>query len=386
VRICIAYDCLFPWTIGGAERWYRNLAERLAADGHAVTYLTRLQWDAAEPPRIEGVRVIAVSGADELYGADGNRRVGPPLRFGRGVLGHLLRYGRSYDVVHLCSFPYFSLLGAALARPVCGYKLVVDWHEVWSRDYWDAYLGRLGGMIGYAVQRLCVLAPQRAFCFSRLHRDRLIDEGMRTAATVLEGEYDGPLETPQPRAADRLVLFAGRQIAEKNPVAAVTAIARARERGLDVTGLILGDGPEHQAVLDQVAALGMQAFISAPGFVDAAVVEDAMTRALCLLHPSRREGYGLVVVEAAAHGTPTVVIEGPDNAAVELVESGVNGIVAASADRDVLSDALLAIDHAGVELRERTCAWFGANADRLSLASSLNTVAASYALEPSARS
>ena len=88
-------------------------------------------------------------------------------------------------------------------------------------------------MIGYAVQRLCVLVPQRAFCFSRLHRDRLIDEGMRTAATVLEGEYDGPLETPQPRAADRLVLFAGRQIAEKNAVAAVTAIARARERGLD---------------------------------------------------------------------------------------------------------------------------------------------------------
>ena len=37
MRICILYDCLFPWTVGGAERWYRNLAERLAADGHDVT-------------------------------------------------------------------------------------------------------------------------------------------------------------------------------------------------------------------------------------------------------------------------------------------------------------------------------------------------------------
>ena len=31
VRICLVYDCLYPHTVGGAERWYRNLAERLAA-------------------------------------------------------------------------------------------------------------------------------------------------------------------------------------------------------------------------------------------------------------------------------------------------------------------------------------------------------------------
>ena len=30
MRVCIVYDCLFPYTVGGAERWYRNLAERLA--------------------------------------------------------------------------------------------------------------------------------------------------------------------------------------------------------------------------------------------------------------------------------------------------------------------------------------------------------------------
>ena len=37
MRVCLVYDCLFPWTYGGAERWYRNLAERLAAEGHEVT-------------------------------------------------------------------------------------------------------------------------------------------------------------------------------------------------------------------------------------------------------------------------------------------------------------------------------------------------------------
>ena len=76
MRICILYDCLFPWTVGGAERWYRNLAERLAADGHDVTYLTRLQWDPGDPPQIPGVRILAISPADDLYGDDGNRRIG----------------------------------------------------------------------------------------------------------------------------------------------------------------------------------------------------------------------------------------------------------------------------------------------------------------------
>ncbi len=46
MRICLIYDCLFPYTVGGAERWYRDLAERLAAAGHEVTYLTLRQWDA----------------------------------------------------------------------------------------------------------------------------------------------------------------------------------------------------------------------------------------------------------------------------------------------------------------------------------------------------
>jgi hypothetical protein len=40
VRVCLVFDCLYPYTVGGAERWYRNLAERLAAAGHEVTYLT----------------------------------------------------------------------------------------------------------------------------------------------------------------------------------------------------------------------------------------------------------------------------------------------------------------------------------------------------------
>ncbi len=152
VRVCLVYDCLFPWTVGGAERWYRNLGERLAADGHEVTYLTRRQWERAAPPRIPGVRVIAVSPPMPLYGRDGNRRISQALVFGAGTFAHLLRRGSDYDVVHTASFPYFSLLAAGLTRPVRRFSLVVDWHEVWTREYWREYLGRRAGDVGWLVQ------------------------------------------------------------------------------------------------------------------------------------------------------------------------------------------------------------------------------------------
>ena len=385
MRICLVYDCLFPWTIGGAERWYRNLAERLVADGHDVTFLTRRQWDPTDPPSIPGLRVLAVSPGGDLYVPDGNRRTGPPLRFGAGVLAHLARHGRDYDVVHTASFPYFSLLAAGAMAPLGRYRIVVDWHEVWSRHYWRQYLGPVAGRIGYAVQRLCVWVPQRAFCFSRLFRDRLRAEGLRGDVTVLEGEYAGSLQAPTPRPAGPVVVFAGRHIAEKRVPAVVEAIARARERGLEVRGLIFGDGPQRPAVLEAIAAHGLQGVVEAPGFVDADVVSAALDDALCLLHPSSREGYGLVVVEAGAHGTPTIVVDGEDNASVELIAPGENGFVAPSASPDDLADALQAVHDAGLPLRERTGAGCEASAAGLSLASALDAVAAAYT-EASARS
>jgi glycosyltransferase involved in cell wall biosynthesis len=97
--------------------------------------------------------------------------------------------------------------------------------------------------------------------------------------------------------------------------------------------------------------------------------------------PSRREGYGMIVVEAAACGTPSVVVRAPDNAAVELIEEGVNGVVAASAEPEALADAIVHVIESGDELRERTREWFARNARRLSLESSLETVLAAYAAE-----
>jgi glycosyltransferase involved in cell wall biosynthesis len=379
VQICLVYDCLFPYTVGGAERWYRNLGERLAADGHDVTYLTLRQWARDERAEVPGVRVVTVGPRMGLYAEGGRRRIFPPLVFGAGVLWHLLRHGRRYDVVHTASFPYFSLLAAAAARPLRRFRLAVDWHEVWSADYWREYLGPVGGRIGNAVQALCLRVPQRAFCFSNLHARRLRAAPVNGELTVLEGEYSGSLEPHEPAEAEPVVVFAGRHIPEKRVPALVPALALAREHIPELRGEVFGDGPDREEVLQLRAEHGLDEALEVPGFVSAERVESALAHALCMVLPSRREGYGMIVVEAAALGTPSVVVAAPDNAAADLVSEGENGYVARSASPEDLAAAIERVHAEGHALRERTAEWFRANGTRLSLDSSLQTVVAAYA-------
>lgn len=384
MRVCVVYDCLYPYTVGGAERWYRNLAERLVREGHEVTYVTLRQWERGQTPELaQGkVRVVEAGPKMSLYTQDGRRGVWPPIVFGLRVLWHLLRRGRRYDAVHVCSFPYFSLLAAAVARPVGRYELAVDWFEVWSDSYWREYLGGVGGRVGAGVQRLCARVRQRAFCYSELHAQRLREEGLRGEVTVLRGLYADTIAPAAPGGSvgpsDRPVLFAGRMIPEKRAPLAVAAIADAAARVEGLRGELLGDGPEREAVLAEIARRGLEEVVSAPGFTTAETVDAEMRRALCLLLTSVREGYGLVVVEAAARGTPSIVVAGLDNAAVELIEEGVNGFVCESSDPRAIAETIVRVHEAGAGLRESTARWYALHERELSLEGSLRTVLASY--------
>ncbi|MDX6706419.1 MAG: hypothetical protein QOI48_2265 [Solirubrobacteraceae bacterium] len=383
MRILVVYDCLFPYTVGGGERWLRSVAERLSSEGHEVTYLTLRQWDPGEVVDVPGVRIVTAGPRMALY-VDGRRRILPPLVFGAGVLWHLLRHGRRYDVVHTASFPFFSLLAVALVRPLHRFGVTVDWWEVWSLAYWTEYLGRAGGRIGHLVQRLCARVPQRAIVFSRLYARRLRDEGLRGEVEVLEGMFSPAKPSAVLRAPGESgpgeVVFAGRHIPEKRAPALVPALVEARKRLPGLRAAIFGDGPERPEVLRRIEAAGAADWLRAPGFVSAEEVDAALRGALCMVLPSSREGYGLIVVEASAAGVPSVVVAGPDNAAVELVEEGVNGTIARSAAPADLADAIVRVAEAGAAMRASTARWFAANAERLSLDGSLAAVVATYAI------
>ena len=371
MRVCLVFDCLYPHSVGGGERWYRAVADGISRRGYDVTYLTLRQWGPAGPD-VPGVRVIAVGGNLELY-AGGRRSIGAQLRFALGVFRHLARHGGQYDVVQTPAL-HLSLLAVLFARSIRGFGLVVDWFEVWRRAYWLEYLGPVAGRLGWFGQRLSARSPHAALCFSRLHAERLRALGHEGEITLVEGLRDLDADQTPVDSAEPVVVFAGRHIPEKHVTAIVPAVALAREQLPELRAVIFGDGPDRDQVLGQIGEHGLDGIVDAPGFAPADEVHETMRRALCHLFPSEREGYGIVVVEAAAIGTPTVVVEGPDNAAAELVDDGENGLVARSADPADLADAILRVAAAGPTLRRSTVEWFRRNRGRLSLDTSIGTL------------
>jgi glycosyltransferase involved in cell wall biosynthesis len=149
---------------------------------------------------------------------------------------------------------------------------VVDWHEVWGRDYWRSYLGSLRGRIGFAVERVCLRLPDHSFTFSRLAERSLRELGHRAPVTRLTGEFAADEGQRQrllrkPREGPPLVVFAGRHISEKRVPAIPPAIAAARRQIPELRCLILGDGPDAAATRAEVEALGLRGAIEMPGRV-----------------------------------------------------------------------------------------------------------------------
>jgi glycosyltransferase involved in cell wall biosynthesis len=89
--------------------------------------------------------------------------------------------------------------------------------------------------------------------------------------------------------------------------------------------VIVGDGPE-RARLEAMAGPG----VTFAGFVDEAEKQRLLAAAWLLVHPSMLEGWGLVVTEAAAAGTPTLAFDAPG--VRDSVATGESGLLVHDAD------------------------------------------------------
>jgi len=381
VRIALVYDCVYPQTVGGAERWLRKLAEALGEE-HEVTYVTRRQWPPGKEPSARGVRWVGVAPGGDLYRADGRRRVLPALAFAAGVFVHFLRRRGRYDVVHCLSYPFFPLIALRIALAGRGdVRIFCEWLEYLTADYWRRYAGQLGGLAGRGAQRLCLRMSPAAFVFSDLVRSRLIEAGYSRPIYRLAGLWAGPPDRTAARGGSPpapLVLFAGRHVPDKRVTALPEAIRLARRRHPALRASIVGDGPERPRLLEQVERLGLRDAIDCPGFIGRPELDDLMTRASCLVSPSSRDGHGMVVAEAAAFGTPVVVCRHPDSAATELVSDGVNGAIAESAAAEQIADAIARVLEGGQPLRESTADWFDSHVAWLSMDASVERVREAY--------
>jgi glycosyltransferase involved in cell wall biosynthesis len=291
---------------------------------------------------------------------------------------HLLWHGNQYDFVHTASFPYVTLIAVGIMQRFRRFELVVDWFEVFDRSWWQERLGYVIGSVSAAIERSCARLPQHAFCFSRFHAGRLSTEGLRNKPAILEGRYDGSLEIAVPRKPDPLVVFAGYLTSEKRAPLAVAAFAIAASSIQGLRGEFYGNGPAHQSMLDAIQQYGVADVVSTPGWVDASTLDKGLRSAICLLVTSSRDSLGVIVVEASARATPSLVVSSYENVATERIQDGVNGVVAQSDEPEVIAQAIIAINEAGMSMRESTAAWFHENARRMSLSGSAETVAAWY--------
>lgn len=358
-NICVVYDCLFPLTLGGAERWYRSLVDHLVAAGANVTYLTRRQW-STDGPEWSGVKVIDVSGASELYDSSGVRRTAPAVAFGFGTFGWMLRHRREFDAVVVASFPFFSLLGLRCALWGSPTPIFVDYFEVWSSNYWKAYAGWFTGTVGNAIQKLCIVTTRFAQVFTPQSAQQLRSLGFRGNLTILSGllsSSPGTVDLPSSTPPDPpSVLFVGRHVRHKGVrlLPQILHATRSSLPGLQMT--IVSDGPERLGVENDMEQLGVRDAVTFAGSVSDEKLRTLFANASCTVVPSIREGYGLVVAESVAAGTPVVVANNPENLATNLVEEGVNGFVVEPSVYG-MARGIIAVVSSGAPLRASTYQW-----------------------------
>ena len=171
-----------------------------------------------------------------------------------------------------------------------------------------------------------------------------------------------------PRAAQRrkdrgLVVGLGRLERQKGfdlLIRAFAAIARERP---DWDAVILGDGPERDALAVEIARAGLTGRISLPGRESDAV--GALRRADLFVLSSRYEGFPNALCEAMACGLPVVAFDCPSGPA-EIVRDGVDGLLVPAEDIGALSEAMARLI-ADPEGRRRMGARAAEVSDRFSL-------------------
>jgi len=152
-----------------------------------------------------------------------------------------------------------------------------------NRAYWEHY--------GYPVERIfeaphCV---DNAF-FS--------DRATLEARTVLRRELGISGHA-------KVALIAGKLIPGKRPLDLVDAVARIRNEGADAHILVAGSGPMEQAVRSACTQRGVPLHML--GFCNQTQMPAAYAAADVLVMCSESETWGLVVNEALASGTPSLV-------------------------------------------------------------------------------
>lgn len=286
---------------GGAERVWKTLAERFAARGDEVMLAVDLDDNPPTYAPPIGPRV-AVLGASHLCATR--------------ALADLMRDFRPDVAMAAISASCVKLVAAAaMARREV--PLVVSYH-----GFEEHRTGRLAKLAYWGVPVINRRVAGIVAVSDGLHREMVERWGAdprktRRIYNPATLDLDGAAETAADLAGrPEVVLAVGRLSPEKGMDTLVAAFAR-MTRG-EARLVIAGDGPERGRLERMAADLGIAERITFLGQVSD--VRPLYRTARLLAVPSRTEAFGMVLVEALAHGLPVVATacSGP----VEILDGG----------------------------------------------------------------
>ncbi|WP_240506613.1 glycosyltransferase family 4 protein [Thermoactinospora rubra] len=280
-----------PWhpAAGGAEAYAWELATRLAAWGARVDYVTARAPGQSRTQTVDGVRVSRMGGTYTVY----------PL-----VLGWLARRGRRFDVVIDCQngIPHFSPW--VLPRRT---KVLMVVHHVHDRQFgvhmppWLAAVGRFleGPVSRWSYRRHACVAVSESTV--RAMRERLRWTG---PVHVVPNGLSVTGRVQEPRSPEPRLVCVGRLVAHKRLDLLLDAFEELRARRPEVRLDIVGRGPEEARLRARLPE-----GVTLHGYLPDEDKERLVARSWLHVNASQGEGWGLVVLEAAALGVPTVAFD-----------------------------------------------------------------------------
>jgi glycosyltransferase involved in cell wall biosynthesis len=295
---------------GGAERYLEKMAAGLVARGCRVTIFTVGYAGAAPDEVVDGVRYVRRGSKLSVYLL--------------GVWALLRRQlGRVDVVVDVQNgLPFFTPLGTR--KPV-----VVLVHHV-HREQWPVVYPGLFGKVGWWIESR--LAPRlyrgrQYVVVSRSTRAELRELGVTgPRVAVVHNGTDPVVSTHTGKTAYPSICVVGRLVPHKQVEHAVDAARALVAEFPDLRLRIVGDGWWEAELHTYAADLVATGTVVFEGHVSEQRKQEIYEESWLMALPSLKEGWGLVVGEAAAHQTPTVAYRSAGGTRESIVD-GVTGVL-----------------------------------------------------------
>jgi glycosyltransferase involved in cell wall biosynthesis len=234
--------------------------------------------------------------------------------------GHLGRPDVVVDAQN--GIPFFTRLVSR--RPI-----VVLVHHV-HREQWPVVYPGIRGRIGWWIEsRLAprLYASQQYVTGSIATRDELVRLGVDPERiAIVHYGTDRPPPSDVPKSSQPQVCVVGRLVPHKQVEHAIDAVAELRQEIPDLTLTVVGSGWWEDRLHEHARKRGAGDYVRFTGQVDEATKERVYEQSWVQALPSLKEGWGLVVGEAALAGTPTIAYAAAGGTR-ESISDGVSGLL-----------------------------------------------------------